>query len=94
MESAFYAEIRGGPQFRGWDEDRYMTARLIDSIRALTFLFICANTDPKKSKPKPPVPHPIPEGFKSIKPPDKPGSFAYIAKAHLARAKRRKEGGG
>jgi hypothetical protein len=92
IDSAFYAEVRGGQQFRGWGEDRYMTARLIDSIRALTYLFICANTDPKKKRPEPPDPHPTPDGLK-VKKPAKSGSFAATVRTLSEKAKKRMEGG-
>jgi hypothetical protein len=46
-----------------------------------------ANSDPKKRKPKPPDMWPIPD---EVKRRDAPGSFAFIAKAHLAAAKKRK----
>lgn len=91
MESAFVAALRGGRQFRGWDEDRYQTAALINSIRALGHNFVLANSDPKKRKPQPPDPWPLPDDTTKTKPRDKPGSFAFIARDLAARAKRRKE---
>lgn len=91
--SAFVAEVRGGQEFRGWDEDRYQMAALIDAIRILQYIFVLANIDPKKKKPKPPEPYPTPDKATKHKQPDKPGSFAFIAKSALAAAKRRKEGG-
>ena len=50
-QSAFVAEVRGGQQYRGWDEDRYMDAAQINALRTLIYIFILANTDPKKRKP-------------------------------------------
>jgi hypothetical protein len=91
--SAFNAARRGGQQFRGWDEDRYMTATLINSIRVLTHVLVMVNIDPKKSKPKPPDPYPTPDDLKVQKPAPKPGSFAHTTMSLLAKAKKRKEGG-
>jgi hypothetical protein len=85
--SAFIAEVRGGQQFRGWDEDRYLSAALINSLRTLIYIFILANSDPKKRKPKSPEMWPLPD---EIKKQDKPGSFAFIARAHIAAVKKRK----
>lgn len=92
MGSAFVAELRGGPQFRGWDEGRYLQAGVLDAIRMLQYILVMANSDPKKSKPKPPQPYPLPDSRTKTKS-DKPGSFAFIAKQRLAEIKRRKEGG-
>lgn len=92
-DSALVAEFRGGQQFRGWDKDRYMTATLIDAIRLLQYIFVLANSDPKKTKPKPPAPYPLPDGQVEAKKPDTPGSFAFIAKANLAAIKKRKAQG-
>lgn len=90
MGSSFVAEIRGGMQFRGWDEDRYMQAALIDSVRVLQYILILVNSDPKKSKPPPPEPYPLPDHVKRNKQ-DEPGSFAFIAKKKLAEARRKQE---
>ncbi len=88
-DSAFIAEVRGGQQFRGWDRDRYQLAALTDAVRAQSYLFTLANIDPKKQKPAPPDPTPVPDEISKTKQ-DKPGSFAFIAKRALAAAKRRK----
>lgn len=88
VESAFAAEVRGGAEFRGWDESRYMIASLINAIRTLQYLFVLANRDPRKPKPAMPEPYAIPE--KRVKrrwdkkAPAKPGSFAFIAQQHAA----------
>lgn len=87
IESATTAEVRGGQQFRGWDEDRYLSAALVNSLRTLIYIFILANSDPKKRKPKSPEMWPLPD---EIKKQDKPGSFAFIARAHIAAVKKRK----
>lgn len=92
MGSAFVAETRGGYQFVGWDQDRYMMAGLIDAVRVLQHILILCNIDPKARKPTPPEPYPLPDDVKRKKV-DAPGSFAFIAKAKLAEAKRLKEAG-
>lgn len=89
-ESAFVAECRGGPEFRGWDGDRYVSVAILEAIRSLQYVFILANRDPKKRTPNPPDPYPLPDKITRNKPADQPGSFAFIAKAHLAAAKKRK----
>lgn len=95
MESSTVAEARGGSQFRGWGPDRYMTARLIDSVSALRYITILANRDPKKKLPQPPDPYPIPDKRQDKKTKDaKPGSFAFIANQLIAKGKKRREGGG
>lgn len=88
-ESAFTAHQRGGMQFRGWNEQRYMQAMEINVARLLLHVFIAANSDPKKSKPKQPEPYPIPDGLK-LKKPDAPGSFASVAKNRIAAARKLK----
>ena len=88
MDSAFVAERRGGQQFRGWDESRYIAVANVNAIRTLQHLYVLAHSK-KNAKPKPPEPYPIPDS-KTKK--DKPGSFAAIARRHLAAARRRKEG--
>lgn len=90
--SAFYAEVRGGQQFRGWDEDRYMQAAFMNAIRMLIHVTVLCHIDPQKSKPKPPESWPIPDG--KPKQADKPGSFAFMARDLAAKAKKRKEAGG
>ena len=93
MGSAFIAEIRGGSEFRGWDQGRYMQASLIDAIRLLQYIFILAHVDPKKSKPKPPNAYPLPDKSIRKKQADKPGSFGFIAKDLINKTKQM-EGGG
>jgi hypothetical protein len=51
IESATVAELRGGPEFRGWGADRYLMARLIEGVEGLFHAFVSANT---KKKPKAP----------------------------------------
>lgn len=96
VDSATVAEQRGGQQFRGWDEGRYMMATLINAIRISNYYFILANTDPEKSKPKPPDNYPLPDGNAKTKAKakDKPGSFTFIAKARAAAVRKKREGRG
>ncbi|WP_280350340.1 hypothetical protein [Nocardia abscessus] len=87
-ESATVAEQRGGQQFLGWTEDRYLAAGIYNAIRELTWAFIAANS---KKKPKPPDALPLPSKEGKPKQEHKPGSFAFIALSHINRAKQRKE---
>jgi hypothetical protein len=54
LQSATVAMMRGGQEFRGWDQDRYLSAALFDAVKENTFAFISAN-----SKRKPPAPEPM-----------------------------------
>lgn len=93
--SAFVAEQRGGQQYRDWDELRYQIASLINAVRAQTYVFTLAHSDPKKRTPEPPEPYPVPDDRnKKKQKQDKPGSFAFIAKSHLAALKKMKESEG
>jgi hypothetical protein len=83
------AEVRGGQEFRGWDRDRYQLVALTDAVRILTYVFILANSDPKKAPPKVPEPSPTPDEL-TTKKQAQPGSFAFIAKAKIAEARKRK----
>lgn len=95
LESAFVAEQRGGQIFRGWDGDRYMAADLINSIRALQYILILANRNPDKPAPKPPEPYPLPDKVirKQRQQSPEPGSFAFIAKQHIAAVRKQRERG-
>ena len=84
-ESATAAELRGGPEFRGWGPDRYLTALLIDAVQANTFAFVAANS---KRKPSPPQPVDRPES--RSRRPRGGGGFAAIAKQKLATVRRAK----
>lgn len=83
--SRFYAARRGGPQFRGWDETRYLLVAVANSIRGLQWTYVAAH-----SKRRPPTPDmlPIPDTEKKRK--DGPGSFAHTARMKLEQAKRRR----
>ena len=95
LGSAFVAEQRGGPRFRGWDHGMYAQVALINAVRTSNYLFVCANSDPKKKKPTPPEPYPTPDepevrsGRRSQGPPA-PGSFAGIASRMIAQARKAK----
>lgn len=52
-DSATSASMRGGPEFRGWDNTVYMLANVVDAVRENTYTFVAANS---KRKPKPPTP--------------------------------------
>lgn len=72
-----------------------MTATLINSIKLLQYILILANSDPNKTKAKPPAPFPIPDKpAAKEKKPDAPGSFAFIAKSRIAAMKKLKEAEG
>ena len=79
------AAIRGGAQFEGWDQDRYLTVGVINAVRELTNVLISVNTS-KGKKPKHLDPFPVPKD-KSETTQHKPGSFAFIALQHLNRRK-------
>lgn len=53
VESAFYSQVRGGPQFIGWNPDRYLLAALVDGVNSLTYAFVQANSKRKAKKPDP-----------------------------------------
>lgn len=92
--SATVAERRGGPEFRGWDVDRYMAARMVDILNASLYSFVVANSDPKRSRPSQPDPFPTPDvRAAKHRSAEGPGTFAGIAKALLARSKKQKNGG-
>lgn len=92
LGSASVAAKRGGPEFRGWDEGRYMMASLINAVRLNTHTFVLAHIDPKKTHPELPKMYPLPDDIKErTKPAPKPGSFAAIALAKLSAVKKRKK---
>lgn len=90
-EGAFFASRRGGQQYRGWTEQTYALAKLVDSVEAGNHLFTLAHRDPKKSKPKPPRPYPRPDDMEPQKAAPKPGSFAAMVVAAKAALRRKKE---
>lgn len=76
-ESATVAAYRGGDEFRGWGQDRYMIAELIDAVRELTYVQVSS-----KSKRKPPRPTPFSRP-KAKKSPNKDNKFMAMARAQL-----------
>ncbi|AMW64104.1 tail assembly chaperone [Mycobacterium phage EvilGenius] len=90
-DGAFYAERRGGQQYRGWDEDRHALADIYDAIQAGNHLFMMANRDPNKAKPKAPKPYPRPDDNKPKDAAPPPGSFAAMVVAAKKAARERRE---
>lgn len=88
-DGAFYAERRGGQQYRGWTEDRYALADMYDAIQAGNHILLLANRDPKKPKPKAPKPYPRPDDLEKTTP--KPGSFAAMVVRAKKAARERRE---
>lgn len=81
--SRFAAERRGGQQFRGWDMDRYATVAIVNAVRALQYTYVAAHS---KRKPPLPDPFPIPDQTEQ---PQKNNTFAVLAAAKLAAARRK-----
>ncbi|AMB18514.1 tail assembly chaperone [Mycobacterium phage NaSiaTalie] len=90
-DGAFYAERRGGQQYRGWDEDRYALADIYDAVQAGNHLFMMAHRDPNKPKPKAPKAYPRPDDMKPKDAAPKPGSFAAMVVAAKKAARERRE---
>lgn len=89
-EGAFYASRRGGPQFLGWDAERYALTTLVNEQKANNHLLMLINRDPKKPKPKAPEPFPTPDEEKKSTEPA-PGSFAAMVVAAKRAARKKKE---
>jgi len=70
--------------------DRYALAALVNAQRASNHIALMVNRDPKRAKPKPPEPFPLPESDKKPKA-HKPGSFAAIAASMFSAQRRKKE---
>ncbi len=87
--SRFYAARRGGAQFRGWDETRYILAAVVNSVRVLQWTYVASKA---KRKPSPPELLPLPDTQQRRK--DGPGSFAHTARMKLEMAKQRKADNG
>ncbi|MDA3643779.1 hypothetical protein OU416_06905 [Saccharopolyspora indica] len=83
LESRTYAEIRGGAQFVGWGQDRYLLANVIDAIQQTTYAVVAANS---KRKPKAPKPVERPSNKRNA------GAFAQTARMHLQAAKQAQGG--
>lgn len=92
LGSAFVAAQRGGAKYRGWDHAMYAQVALINAVRTQNYMFVCANSNPKKKKPEEPVPYPTPDdpavGGRRRKGPPAPGSFAGTAMRLIARARK------
>jgi len=86
--SRFYAEKRGGPAFRGWDEDRYVMVAVLNAVRALQWTYVASKS---KRRPAPMEPFPTPDTARKK---DGPGTFAFIAKQKLAELKQKESPGG
>ncbi len=80
-DGAFYAERRGGQEFRGWDEDRYALANIYDAVQTGNYLFSLVNHNPNRASPKKPSAYPRPDDTKPKNAPPKPGSFAAMVVA-------------
>ncbi|QFP95510.1 tail assembly chaperone [Mycobacterium phage GaugeLDP] len=90
-DGAFYAERRGGQQYRGWDEDRYALADIYDAVQAGNHILLLANRDPNKPKPKAPKAYPRPDDLEAKPAAPKPGSFAAMVVAAKTAARKRRE---
>jgi hypothetical protein len=86
------AALRGGSHFVGWDEGRYMQARLIDAIASLQYTLILVYRDRDKPKPDPPEPYRLPDDLTRIKRNPKAGSFASVMLGHMNKTRKLKEG--
>jgi hypothetical protein len=80
MESATVAAMRGGEQFRGWNQEMYMLANVLDAVRENTYAFVAANS---KRKPKTPEPTQRPEKQQKRK----SNLFANMARAAWRKGK-------
>jgi len=81
--SRFVAAQRGGPQYIGWDFDRYLRAALVDAMNNNTHAFIMANTDKKKRKPKAPKSVPTPDVVKAEEEAKKSGQNAFSSQMDM-----------
>ncbi|AIG78467.1 Hypothetical protein AJAP_28145 [Amycolatopsis japonica] len=87
IESATVAQLRGGPEFRGWGITQYLLADLVDAVQFNTHAFISANS---KKKPKPPQPFDRPESRAKRK--RGSNSFAAMAMRRISAVAKRKKG--
>lgn len=86
------AALRGGERFVGWDQGRYMQARLIDSIAALNYTLILIHRDPHKQMPDPPASYPLPDDLSRIKRAPRAGSFGATMLGHMNKVLKAKAG--
>ncbi|ACE80039.1 tail assembly chaperone [Mycobacterium phage Jasper] len=90
-EGRFWSEKQGGPQFRGWTDQTYTTAALVNEIRALKFMYLLANTSKdKRRRLTPPEPFPVPQVKAHKAKKYKPGSFGAVAAMRMAASRNRK----
>jgi hypothetical protein len=80
LGSNFIAEIRGGPEFRGWDQVMYMLANAVDGINSNAYITLAANSD-KKHRPKAPELVKRPEESKKKR---EAGQTQFAAMARMA----------
>lgn len=90
MESNTTAEIRGGPEFRDWDNRTYMLAAVVDAVREVSYMLAMVNRDPKKKAPERPQPVYRPDNQINTKK-KKQNQFAAMARAALSAARSQKE---
>lgn len=89
MGSRFNSEKRGGQQFAGWDESRYIQVALVNAVRALQYTYVQAHS---KKKIQPPDPFPVPDRKQNTQSQvDKPGSFANVAASMVMAARKKRE---
>jgi len=81
----FIAEVRGGPEFRGWDQEMYMLANVVDGVNSNTYVNLAANSD-KKHRPKPPELVKRPEDAKKKR---EAGQTQFAAMARMAHKRSR-----
>lgn len=87
--SRFNSEKRGGQQFQGWDESRYMQAALINAVRALQYTYVQAHS---KKNIQQPDPFPVPDRKQTTQSQiSKPGSFANVAASMVLAARKKRE---
>ncbi|UQT54325.1 hypothetical protein M4V62_04080 [Streptomyces durmitorensis] len=58
---------KGEPEKGRWSQLEQLTASVLDAVRRLEYVTICANTEKKRDQPEPPTPTPRP-GAKPRKP--------------------------
>ncbi len=80
--SRYVCELRGGPQFRGWDAGTYVQAATVNAIRGLQHTYVTAN-----SKRRPPLPDPFPIPDADVQKKKKRGGFADMVSQLQAQQK-------
>jgi len=58
---------KGEPEKGRWSQDQQLLASVLDAIRRVEYVLICANTEKKSQRPEVPKPTPRP-GAKPLKP--------------------------